>query len=217
MCRTTPRTVAEETRLHRQRRRNAQDFPVSHRETNPSAYTHYQLCIRAENDYGASSWVFVGDDLDDHQRRGHGHDGRGRQLGRRPPPSRFTYRRESSVIEDTNRRHDVERLVWSVRPKAGTPMDWCNVRGQGVQYVPTRTIPRGTTQDVCDDPTAAASGLARCRGNRHERNVNINDRHHPHPDDELRRRRRLRTLGLSGAPVKTYWTTRTGPRVLRRF
>jgi len=42
-------------------RRNAQNFPVSHRERSPAPYTHYQLCIRAENDYGASSWVFVGD------------------------------------------------------------------------------------------------------------------------------------------------------------
>ena len=58
------------------------------------------------------------------------------------------------MIEDSNRRHDVERLVWSVSRKDGTPID-------GAMYDVTvfsttdRTIPRGTTQVVCDGPGAA--------------------------------------------------------------
>ena len=37
------------------------DFPVSHRVSDPASYRNYQLCARAENDYGASEWAFIGD------------------------------------------------------------------------------------------------------------------------------------------------------------
>ncbi len=135
-------------------RRNAQDFPVSHRERRPAPYTHYQLCIRAENDYGASSWVFVGDD-------GTGGAGTGMTDGaptRPTSPAIPVYvPGESSVIEDSNRRHDAHRLVWSVSPKVGTPIDGA-MFDVTVFSTSERTIPRGTTQDVCGN--LRASGLA---------------------------------------------------------
>ena len=37
-----------------------QDVSIFHTERNPAPYTIYQLCARAENDYGATEWTFVG-------------------------------------------------------------------------------------------------------------------------------------------------------------
>ena len=71
MRRTILRTAAVGAAVTSPARRNAQNFPVSHRETSPAPFTHYQLCIRAENDDGASrgcSWETAG-------WHRHGHDG----------------------------------------------------------------------------------------------------------------------------------------------
>ena len=127
---------------------NNSDFGVSHRETGVDPYTHYRLCIRAENDDGASEWTFVG----------------GSAETRPAAPVAPRYVASQSEVETEAYGGDlVTRMVWSVEHRDGTPLSGTPPRANdrpGHEYkvlrLPDRSI-RGTqVQDTCENPAASA-------------------------------------------------------------
>ena len=94
-----------------------QNVDIFHTERNPDPYTIYQLCARAENDYGASEWIFLGRSSTDG-----GADG---SATSRPaaPSAPALQADQSNIVRDARRIQTVNSLFWSVRHKAGTPKD----------------------------------------------------------------------------------------------
>ena len=87
---------------------NSDDFTTSYGLSDPDPYTHYRLCIQAENDTGASDWAFVGGNVET----------------RPAAPSAPSYEAgESEVVTEEYGGATVTRLVWSVDHRDGTPLD----------------------------------------------------------------------------------------------
>ena len=124
-----------------------QNVDIFHTERNPDPYTIYQLCARAENDYGASEWTFVGTDS----------AGGGSATSRPTAPSAPVLQRgQSSIVEDNRRLQTVNSLFWSVRHKTGTPKD-SNKHDVAVFLSAENTAPRS---DEIQTRCNAARGLS---------------------------------------------------------
>ena len=128
-----------------------QNVDIFHTETSLKPYMHYQLCVRAENDYGASEWTFVGGV----------EEGAATSLPAAPSaPALQT--NQSDITTGSDRRKTVNSLFWSVRHKAGTPED-----GDHYNIVIFRSaedsIPRNdqiqTTCDTADELTAGSGQI----------------------------------------------------------
>ena len=146
---------------------NTHDFRVSHRLQSVAPYTNYRLCIRAENELGASDWAFVG---------GAAASGpptyAGATAASRPAaPSAPAYDSgESEVTTEAYGGHDVNRMVWSVSHKTGTPLNGTaptTTRGGHVYKVLRRStggsISGSAIQTTCESGTdigASPSTLA---------------------------------------------------------
>ena len=125
------------------------NFAASHRETGVRPFTHYRLCIRAENERGASEWAFVG----------------GAAQTRPAAPSAPRYiSGESEVRTEEYGGHTVQRLVWSVADRPGTPIDGA-LYDTEVFYTTQRSIPSRSVQNVCNDPDTSGT-LAATSGGR---------------------------------------------------
>ena len=115
---------------------NSNDFAVAHRESTVMPFRHYRLCIRAENERGASEWGFVG----------------GAAQTRPAAPSVPGFiAGESEVGTETYGGHTVNRLVWSAAERSGTPTNGA-LHDAVVFYTAQRSIPASSVQDVCDAP-----------------------------------------------------------------
>ena len=113
------------------------DFEVSHRVRSPDPYRDYRLCARAENDYGASEWTFIGESVPTLP----------------AAPSVPSYEPDESEIEtEIYGGQKVTRLVWSVAGSDGTPQDR-ELYAVTVFRSNERSIPRGQTQNACETPT----------------------------------------------------------------
>ncbi len=124
-----------------------QDVSIFHTERNPDPYTIYQLCARAENDYGASEWTFVG-------------GGTGAITSRPAAPSTPALDQgQSNVIEDAMRRDTVHSLFWSVRHKQGTPRDGDDYR-MAVFMSAEDSAPRGDELQTRCNTAEGATGTA---------------------------------------------------------
>ena len=80
-------------------------FPWFHTAlASPAPYSNYQLCARAENDYGASEWAFIGE-----------------AVKTRPsaPGAPEHLPAESDIVEEAYGGHKVTRLVWSAAKVTG--------------------------------------------------------------------------------------------------
>ena len=120
---------------------NEEDFLVSHRESDPDPYAHFQLCIRAENDYGITDWKFVG--------------GETAAVTRPAAPSAPRYvSAESEVVEEAYGGDLVTRLVWSVAGGNGTPRDH-EKYDVTVFRSNERRVPRELVQSACETPTGS--------------------------------------------------------------
>ena len=143
---------------------NTHNFRVSHRLQSVAPYSNYRLCIRAENDLGASDWAFVG-----------GATGSvpptylGATAATRPAaPSAPTYDAgESEVTTEAYGGHDVNRMVWSVSHKTGTPLSGtaATTRGGHEYKVLRRTtggsISGSAIQTTCETGTGIGTPTAR--------------------------------------------------------
>ena len=119
-----------------------EDFEVSHRVSSPAPYRDYRLCARAENDYGASEWTFIGPSV----------------LTLPAAPSAPSFELGESEIEtESYGGQEVTRLVWSVAGSDGIPQDSDQYKVK-VFRSNERSIPRGQTQNACEDPTATDFG-----------------------------------------------------------
>ena len=125
-----------------------QNVDIFHTERNPDPYTIYQLCVQAENDYGASEWTFVGGTT-------------GHATSRPAAPSAPTLQADqSNVVRDANRIQTVNSLFWSVRHKAGTPKDGDDY-AIAVFLSTEDSIPRNDQiQTRCNAALAAGAGTA---------------------------------------------------------
>ena len=85
-----------------------ENFEVSHRVSSPAPYRDYRLCARAENDYGASEWAFIGESV--------------RTLPAAPSAPSYELG-ESEIETESYGGQEVTRLVWSVAGSDGTPQD----------------------------------------------------------------------------------------------
>ena len=121
-----------------------QDVSIFHTERNPAPYTIYQLCARAENDYGASEWTFVGRHAADGSV-----DASGAIATSRPaaPSTPALDQGQSNVVEDDTRRDTVHSLFWSVRHKQGTPKDGAHYRHGGLHVRRGQRPPRRRASD----------------------------------------------------------------------
>ena len=118
---------------------NSNDFAVAHRESTVMPFRHYRLCIRAENERGASEWAFVG----------------GAAQTRPAAPSAPGFiAGESEVGTETYGGHTVNRLVWSAAERAGTPTNGA-LHDAKIFYTAQRSISASSVQDVCDTPADA--------------------------------------------------------------
>ena len=117
---------------------NAYDFAVSHRESTVRPFRHYRMCIRAENDRGASEWAFVG--------------GAAQTRPAAPSAPRFLAGESESSTEAYG-GHTVSRLVWSAAERAGTPTNG-TLHEAEVFYTAQRSISSRDVMSVCDAPTS---------------------------------------------------------------
>ena len=110
------------------------DFPVSHRVSDPAPYRDYQLCARAENDYGASEWAFIGDTV----------------KTRPSAPGAPRYESgESSFETEEYGGQTVTRLVWSVAGSEGTPSASDKYDFAAFHSL-EKSVPRSEIQKVCE-------------------------------------------------------------------
>ena len=135
---------------------NAYDFAVAHRESSVRPFMHYRLCIRAENERGASEWAFVG----------------GAAQTRPAAPSAPSFiAAESEVGTETYGGHTVNRLVWSVSERTGTPTNGALYDAE-IFYTTQRSVSASSVQSVCDAP--AAGGRAALNGSPTPTRINTN-------------------------------------------
>ena len=135
------------------------DFPVSHRVSDPAPYRNYQLCARAENDYGASEWAFIG-----------------AAVPTRPSaPGKPSYESgESEVEKEDYGGQKVMRLVWSVAGSDGTPQDSTQY---DFKYFGSyeRSVSTNRVQATCEDPSELGTATLTSGGNPATSRTNTNN------------------------------------------
>ncbi len=144
---------------------NTHNFRVSHRLQSVAPYTNYRLCIRAENDLGASDWAFVGGAAASVPPAYAGATAATRPAA----PSAPAYDSgESEVTTEAYGGHDVNRMVWSVSHKTGTPLSGTaptDTRGGHMYKVLRRTtggsVSGSAIQTTCEDGTGIGTPSAR--------------------------------------------------------
>ena len=128
---------------------NNYDFVVSYRDSSPDPYTHYRLCIRAENDYGASEWWFVGTST-----TRVAPDVETRPAAACVPQYSAS---ESGVTTEEYGGQEVSRIVWSCANKDGIPLDGDSYY-QRVLRTTTSSVRSGEVQDTCETGTGVIVG-----------------------------------------------------------
>ena len=144
---------------------NTHNFRVSHRLQSVAPYSNYRLCIRAENDLGASDWAFVGGASGSTPPAYTG----ATAMTRPAAPSSPTYDAgESEVTTEAYGGHDVNRMVWSVRHRTGTPLSGTAATANrgGHEYKVLRrntggSISGSAIQTTCTDGTGIGTPAAR--------------------------------------------------------
>ena len=124
---------------------NRDDVLASYRKSNPDSFAYYRLCARAENDYGASEWTFIGAAATE---------------TRPAAPSAPSYvSAESEVTKDEYDADEVLRMVWSVEGSEGTPRNSEEYDVKVLQNTSGGTVsPSSRVQDVCKDATQISTG-----------------------------------------------------------
>ena len=118
---------------------NTDNVPASYRKSNPDSFAYYRLCARAENDSGATEWVFIGDAATE---------------TRPAAPSAPSYvAAESEVTRDEYDADEVLRMVWSVEGSEGTPRNSGSYDVKVFQNTKGGRVSPSDVQDVCEDAT----------------------------------------------------------------
>ena len=120
------------------------DVEETHDVSNPTPYSYYRFCIRAENEDGRSEWVTVGDALET----------------RPTAPNKPVYdSTESAVTQEDWGGDTLRKIAWSVKEDLDTPR-----RGNEHDIKAFRStqssVASNATQDVCEDPSNNLEGYA---------------------------------------------------------
>jgi len=113
------------------------DVDETHDVSNPTPYSYFRFCIRAENDDGRSKWVTVGDALQT----------------RPTAPNRPAYDSgESAVTQEDWGGDALTKIAWSVAEDSDTPRTYAN-HDVKVFRSTQSSISANATQTVCETPS----------------------------------------------------------------